>query len=70
MYVDVRKIVASNILPDAVASNIARIANLKASKVVTAPSGNKALLTQAAEVETNHYVDPINQTVFSVDHLT
>eukprot|EP01031_Cornospumella_fuschlensis_P027282 gene27282-32954_t len=50
--------------------NIARVGNLKASKVVTAPSGNKALITPAAEVETNNYVDPISQTVFAVDHLT
>jgi hypothetical protein len=38
---DVRKIIPADILPDSLASGIARVANLKNSKVVTSPTGKK-----------------------------
>ena len=41
---DIRKIIPAEILPDSLAGGIARVANLKNSKVVTSPSGKKACL--------------------------
>lgn len=38
---DIRKIIPADILPDSLAGGIARVSNLKNSKVVTAPSGKK-----------------------------
>jgi capping protein alpha len=49
---------------------MARVSNLKNSKVVDAPSGNKVLITAASEVDATHYVDSSNNTVFAIDHLT
>lgn len=39
--VDIRKIIPAEILPDSLASGIARVSNLKNAKVVTAPTGKK-----------------------------
>jgi capping protein alpha len=61
---------ASDILTDHVASGIARVSNLKAAKVVTAPSGHKTLLTPAAEIDPCHYYDATEKTTYGVDHLT
>lgn len=38
---DIRKIIPADILPDSLAGGIARVSNLKNSKVVTSPSGKK-----------------------------
>lgn len=38
---DIRKIIPAEILPDSLASGIARVSNLKNAKVVTAPTGKK-----------------------------
>lgn len=77
-----------DLLTDSLTSGIARVFNLKNSKVVTAPSGNKVLtelsafykfesqhnmqviLHQAGEVDPTHYVDPVDRSVFMVNHLT
>lgn len=67
---DIRKIIPSEILTDSLASGIARVANIKNCKVVTAPSGKKVVLAQAGEVDPTHYVDSTNGSVFVVDHLT
>lgn len=67
---DVRKLVPTGLLTDALATGIARAYNLKNGKVVTSPSGNKVLLSSSSEVDNTHYVDPVTNQVFSVDHLT
>ena len=41
MSADIRKIIPAEILPDSLAGGIARVSNLKNSKVVTSPSGKK-----------------------------
>ncbi len=44
-FVDVRKLVSSELLTDALVSGIARVSNLKNSKVVISPLGNKVIMT-------------------------
>mmetsp|Transcript_3644 Transcript_3644/g.7888 ORF Transcript_3644/g.7888 Transcript_3644/m.7888 type:complete len:290 (-) Transcript_3644:205-1074(-) len=67
---DVRKIIPADLLSDEMAGDIARVSNLRNGKVVVTPSGNKAVLTAAGEVDVTRYVDPKTGAVFSVDHLT
>jgi len=67
---DVKKLVTSELLTDSLISGIARVSNLKNSKVVTAPSGAKVLLTPVAEIDPTHYFDPVDRSVFLVNHLT
>eukprot|EP01039_Chlorochromonas_danica_P004217 gene4219-4634_t len=67
---DVRKIIPEKIIPDSVAAGIARAANIKTGKVVTTPSGRKAVLTTVGEVDASHYYDPSSKATFAVDHLT
>lgn len=43
LSIDIRKIIPAEILPDSLAAGIARVANLKNAKVVTAPCGKKVL---------------------------
>lgn len=80
--------VSAALLTDALVSGIARVSNLKNSKVVISPLGNKewfltrilfayllnfcfqVVLCQAAEIDSSHYFDPTNGSVFLVDHLT
>ena len=40
---DVKKLVSSELLTDSLISGIARVANLKSSKVVVSPSGTKVI---------------------------
>mmetsp|Transcript_39467 Transcript_39467/g.68396 ORF Transcript_39467/g.68396 Transcript_39467/m.68396 type:complete len:288 (-) Transcript_39467:106-969(-) len=67
---DIRKIIPAEILPDSLAGGIARVSNLKNSKVVTSPSGKKVVLAQAGEIDPTHYFNAQDGSVFSVDHLT
>mmetsp|Transcript_19492 Transcript_19492/g.26656 ORF Transcript_19492/g.26656 Transcript_19492/m.26656 type:complete len:284 (+) Transcript_19492:2-853(+) len=66
---DVRKIVSDEILTDSIANGIARTYNLKNSKVITLPDGNTSTISDAAEIDSTQYVDPVNASVFTVDHL-
>jgi hypothetical protein len=68
--VDVRKIIPEELLSDEMAGGFARLSNLKNAKVVSTPSGNKAVLTAVGEVDATRYVDPKTGAVFSIDHLT
>lgn len=65
-----RKIVGDGVLPENVASGIARASNIKACKVVVAPNQKKAILCPAAEIDSTHYFHANSKTVFSIDHLT
>mmetsp|Transcript_11230 Transcript_11230/g.10851 ORF Transcript_11230/g.10851 Transcript_11230/m.10851 type:complete len:306 (+) Transcript_11230:134-1051(+) len=67
---DVRKLLPEGLLTDQCAAGIARAYNSKTGKIVTAPSGLKTILSPAGELDPTHYIDPSNQSVFSVDHLT
>ena len=67
---DVRKIVKGGILTESLETGIARVYNTKNGKVVTAPSGNKVVLNAASEVDSTHYVDATNGSIFAIDHLT
>lgn len=67
---DVRKLIPSDLLSDALAGGIARVANLKNFAVVTAPSGKKTILSSAGEIDPSHYFDPVTGSVIGVDHLS
>mmetsp|Transcript_21649 Transcript_21649/g.36258 ORF Transcript_21649/g.36258 Transcript_21649/m.36258 type:complete len:307 (+) Transcript_21649:108-1028(+) len=67
---DVRKIVPPELISNELAGGIARVSNIKNSRVVVAPSGKKTVLSQESEVDATHYIDAQSGTVFSVDHLT
>jgi len=67
---DIRKIIPAEILPDSLAGGIARVSNLKNSKVVTSPSGKKVVLSQAGEIDATHYLDSQTGSVFAIDHLS
>lgn len=67
--IDVRKIVSEEVLTDAFASGVARVANLKTGKIVSTPSGNKVAITAAAEIDSTHYFDPLSASTFALDHL-
>lgn len=65
-----RRIVTTDLLTDFLATGMARASNLKSSKVVNAPSGKKAVICPAAEIDETHYVDPSDNSVFAIDHLS
>lgn len=67
---DVRKIVSEDLLTDALVNGIARVSNLKNSKVVVTPSGKKTVVNQASEIDPTHYYDPIDNVTFTINHLT
>jgi capping protein alpha len=67
---DVQKILPDDLLTEALATGIAKVANTKNSKVVTAPSGSKVVLNAAGEIDATHYFDPSSGSVMTVDHLT
>lgn len=67
---DVKKIIPADLLSDALAGGIARVSNVKNSKVVETPAGKKVLITQAGEIDPTHYFDSADGTVFALDHLT
>lgn len=67
---DVKKIVSEEVLPDNVVAGIARVSNLRHSKLVTAPSGKKVIVAPAAEIDLTHYYDPVDDVTFELDHLT
>lgn len=67
---DVKKIVDEEVLPDNVVAGIARVSNLRHSKLVTAPSGRKVVISQAGEIDLTHYYDPAEDATFELDHLT
>lgn len=67
---DVRKLLPAGILSDALATGIARVYNTKTGRVVTAPSGKKVVIAGPGEVDATHYVDPSNNSVFGIDHLS
>lgn len=64
-----KKLVGEEILTEASIANTARAFNNKTLRVVTAPSGQKAVLSAASEVDATHYKDN-NNTVFAVDHVS
>lgn len=67
---DVRKLMTDGILTESLETGIARVYNTKNGKIVTAPSGSKVVIATAGEVDSTHYVDATNGSVFAVDHLT
>jgi capping protein alpha len=67
---DVRKLLSEGLLTDQLATGIARAFNSKTGRVVTAPSGYKAILCPQTEVDSTHYIDSHTAAVFGVDHLT
>lgn len=66
---DVRKIIPADMMSDALAGGIARVANLKNNQIVKAPSGKQVVLNQAGEIDPVHYFDSLSGTVFTIDHL-
>jgi capping protein alpha len=67
---DVRKIVPNDLLSDSLANGIARISNLKNSKIVVSPLKQNLVIHTAGEIDPSHYFDPVNRVVYSVDHLS
>lgn len=67
---DVRKIIPDGLLTDALASGMARLANLKNNKVVSLPNGHKTVVSSSGEIDNTHYFDPITGNVFILDHFT
>jgi len=67
---DVRKIVSEELLTDSLVNGIARVSNLKNSRVVTSPSGKKIVMNQASEIDPTHYFDPVDTVTYSINHLT
>jgi capping protein (actin filament) muscle Z-line, alpha len=66
--IDVKKLVGP-VLSDEVVANAARNFNNKTLRVVSTPSGEKAVLNPASEVDATHARDN-NNTVYSIDHVT
>ena len=69
LIVECKKLVGEEVLTASSIASTARAFNNKTLRVVTAPSGQKAVLNAAGEVDTTHYKDN-NNTVFAVDHVT
>jgi len=67
---DVRKIVSEDLLTDSLVNGIARVSNLKNSRVVVSPSGKKIVMNQASEIDPTHYFDPVDGVTYSINHLT
>lgn len=67
---DVRRILPAGILPDSLAAGMARAYNNKTSKVVTAPSGKKVVISAAGEIDPSHYWDSKSGQSFAIDHLS
>lgn len=70
VYSDVKKLLPEDVLTESLVGGMARVFNLKNSKVVTAPSGKNVVIHQAGEVDPTHYFDPSSGAVFQVDHMT
>ena len=58
------------LLNDGLVSGIARAFNTKTGRIVTLPSGSKAVLSSAGEIDATHYIDPIDGSVYQVNHYT
>jgi hypothetical protein len=69
-FVDVKKIVSEEVLPDSVVAGIARVSNLRQSRLVVTPNGNKVVIAPAGEVDLTHYYDTVNNATFELDHMT
>lgn len=67
---DTRKLLPEGLLSVPLATGIARAYNIKNGKVLTTPNGEKVPLCSAAEIDPTHYLNPIDGTVYGVDHLT
>lgn len=66
---DTRKLLPEGLLSVPLATGIARAYNIKNLKVLTTHTGEKVPLCSAAEIDPTHYINPIDGTVYGVDHL-
>lgn len=67
---DVKKIVADDVLTESHVYQYARLSNLRNAKVVVSTSGKKSVVHPAAEIEQDQYLDPREDIVFQLNHLT
>ena len=64
-----RKILPDGLLTDPLLAGIARVYHSK-GKVVTTPSGAKAVICSAGEIDPTHYIDSKTGSVILYNHLT
>lgn len=66
---DVKKLVPAELLSQSYLAGVSRTHHSKGA-VVDAPSGSKAIVCAAGEVDPTHYVDSKTNSVFQYNHLT
>jgi len=67
---DVKTIVSEEVLSESHVYQYARLSNLRNAKVVVSSNGKKSVVHTAAEVEADNYLDPHDDVVFRLNHLT